>query len=415
MHCCCQSGSRAQRTQAYAPAIASSAALRTLWILAVAMAVSACASPGGTMGVVAVGNLVRNNAPRLADNTITVGIQDHDAPAGASRLSSIPPVVLRLLPFNDNRAELDREGLVTAAFGVPMGQIRFDPGPATLLGQSLRAELKAAGHSVTDSAGTPQVTGSIVAFEAHTDTTALYWDVIGSLAVSLQAADARGTPAGVAIAYSARCSQRTYTGATASFIAGVMRKCIADFATGLRNDGRVADALRRLATPALVDAGTAAAQPTPGAALPQPASDSVYRHADQRWSVSYPAAWNLEASGRFTKISKGAAIIGIHRLADVAGQSLDAVADAAIRNWERNMREVNTVRRVSRQRVMLAGDLAAIAIVHHIGAGQIGQSQKIVVVAHDRAYLIDAETHLGAWPDHARDFDRIIGSFRAQP
>jgi len=104
--------------------------------------------------------------------------------------------------------------------------------------------------------------------------------------------------------------------------------------------------------------------------------------------------------------------VGVHALTDVAGKSLDQVADAAIQQWERQMRNVNIVKRVTRQRVSLAGDLTAIAIVHHIGTDQIGKSRKIIALVKDRGYLIDAETHLASWPDYERDFNQIIDSFR---
>jgi len=60
----------------------------------------------------------------------------------------------------------------------------------------------------------------------------------------------------------------------------------------------------------------------------------------------------------------------------------------------------------------LAGDLTAIAIVHHIGTGQVGKSQKIISVIKDRGVLIDAETLLASWPVYERDFNQIIDSFR---
>ncbi|MSP98853.1 MAG: hypothetical protein EXR29_16875 [Betaproteobacteria bacterium] len=149
-----------------------------------------------------------------------------------------------MLPFNDDRKDIDIEGKATAAFGVPMGNIRFEPSPATLLGQIIISEIKAAGHTVTDSAEGTQIKGAILEFEAHTDTTLLYWDVIGNLAVSLQILVARGTNPGAPLDYRARCIDRTYIWPSEAVISGVMSKCINDFANNLRNDGRAAQALR---------------------------------------------------------------------------------------------------------------------------------------------------------------------------
>jgi hypothetical protein len=191
-----------------------------------------------------------------------------------------------------------------------------------------------------------------------------------------------------------------------------MRKCIDDFANQLRNDGRVAEALRNLATEEVTTRGTVDELRREVATPPRAATERSYTNPDQRWSVSYPGDWKLDDHDRFVKISKGQAILGIHTLSNVTGASLDEVADSAIKAWEQKMQEVNAVRRVSRQSVTLAGDLAAITIVHHIGAGQVGKSQKVIVAVNDRRYLIDAEALLASWADYERDFNQIIDSFK---
>ena len=137
-----------------------------------------------------------------------------------------------------------------------------------------------------------------------------------------------------------------------------------------------------------------------------------YAPADQRWSIAYPAGWSLEASARYVKFTKGQAVVGVHSVAHVAGDSLDQVADTAIREWERQMQGVNLVRRVSRHHVTLSGGLTAIAVVHPIGTGRVGQSRKTIAVHRDRRFLIDTETLLASWAAHEGDFNQIIGSFR---
>lgn len=390
------------------------ATIRSLCVLIAVLAVSACATPGGTVGVVAVGNVVKNNAPTLSAAVVNVGIPRHSASSVSSTLSSIPPARVRVLAFNDERKDPDMDGVSTAAFGVPMGRIRFAPSPATLFGQATIAEIKAAGHSVTDGAEDAQVTGAVLEFEARTDTTLFYWDVIGSLAVSLQISGARETHPGARIDYRARCMERTYVWPGEAVVAGVMSKCIGDFANMLRNDGRAADALRNLAMNATIDSGNAVVERGEITTQHRDATESAYATRDHRWSVSYPGGWKLDDRDRFVKITRGRAVLGIHTITDVADKSLDEVADAAIQEWERGMQNVNTFKRVSRQRMTLAGGLSAIAIVHHIGVGQVGKSQKVIAVVKNRGYLIDAETHLASWPDYERDFQRIIDSFRVQ-
>ena len=149
-------------------------------------------------------------------------------------------------------------------------------------------------------------------------------------------------------------------------------------------------------------------------AVAQPAAvEKTYANQDHRWSVSYPGNWKLEDNDRsFVKLSRGAAVLGIHTFSDIAGTSPDAVADAAIQRWERNMRNVNAFTQVSRQRLTLAGDLPAVEFVHHIGTSVAGKSRKIIVAAKGRVFGIDAETFLASWPEYEREFNQIIGSFR---
>jgi hypothetical protein len=110
------------------------------------------------------------------------------------------------------------------------------------------------------------------------------------------------------------------------------------------------------------------------------------------------------------KLSRGIAIVGVHTAANVSGMSLDEVADAWLRTWEQQ--QIGTrVEVVARRRVALSGELPAIEVVHHIGSGVVGKSRKIFLVVKERAFLIDAETYLEAWPIFEIDFNRISDSF----
>ena len=367
------------------------------------------------MAVVGAGNVIKNNAQSFPVAIETVAIPKHSVPSGRSKLSAIPPVAVRVLPFNDNRKDIDLEGRTKAAFGVPMANIRFAPSPSTLLGQVIISEFKAAGHTLTDSVAAAQITGAVVEFDVHTDTLLLYWEVIGNLAVSLQVPGVRGAQPAAPLDYRVQCLDRTYVWPGEAVIAGVMSKCINDFATKLRDDSRVADALRHAADgrPDLaVIARSSVDQESRGAAAKLRPDEKSYASPAYHWSVVYPRDWTLNDDDRFVKITRGQAVLGIHSYANTAGKSVDEVADAAIQDWERQMKNVNIVRRVSRQRVALAGDLTGIAIEHYIGAGQVGKSRKVIVVVKDRSFVIDAETVLASWTEYERDFNRIIDSFR---
>ena len=151
------------------------------------------------------------------------------------------------------------------------------------------------------------------------------------------------------------------------------------------------------------------------AAQPQAAAERTYASPDHRWSISYPGNWKLDDSDRMSvRIGRGPALVGVHSFLDVAGKSLDEVADAFVQRWEWNMRSINVFTQISRQRVTLGGNRPAVEFVHHIGTGVVGKSRKVIMIAKDRAFGLDAETNLDAWPEYEREFNQIIRSFRIQ-
>ncbi len=170
--------------------------------------------------------------------------------------------------------------------------------------------------------------------------------------------------------------------------------------------------LHEVAARAMVEAGQLERTRQDIVVQPRATTEESYSSPHHRWSIVYPADWKLNDDGRFLRLSRGQAVLGIHSVPEVNGKSLDGLADSAVQAWERRMQSVNSVRRVSRQRLSLPGGVTAIAVVHHIGAGQIGKSLKVIVLVRDRGFVIDAETHLVSWPDYERDFNRIIDSFR---
>ena len=145
------------------------------------------------------------------------------------------------------------------------------------------------------------------------------------------------------------------------------------------------------------------------------APDKAYSNPELRWSISYPANWQVDDRDRFfVKMIHGPATLGIHTFTDGAGKTLDEYADAALQRWEQNMRAINVFTQESRRPLSLPDGTAAIEIVHHIGRGVVGKSRKVIAKVKDRAFWIDAETTQTSWPDYERDFNRIVDSFRAQ-
>ena len=144
-----------------------------------------------------------------------------------------------------------------------------------------------------------------------------------------------------------------------------------------------------------------------------PGRGATYVNPTYRWSVAYPDFWRLDDDDRgWVKLSRGMAVVGIHTVTNVTGKSLDEVADAGLRAWEQRIGSRFEV--IARRPLTLANDLPAIEVVHHIGTVVVGKSRKVIAVVQDRAFVIDAETYLEAWPTFEPDFNRIIESFSVQ-
>ena len=142
-----------------------------------------------------------------------------------------------------------------------------------------------------------------------------------------------------------------------------------------------------------------------------PTKGGTYINPIHRWSVTYPDFWRHDDADRdWVKLSRGMAIVGVHTATNVSGKSLDEVASAWLRGWDQQVGTKFEV--VARRRLTLPGEVPAMEVVHHIGSGVVGKSRKIFLVVKDRAFLIDAETYLEAWPIFEPDFNRIVDSFR---
>ncbi len=175
---------------------------------------------------------------------VTVRLPEYMPVAESSALSAIPPKTVQVLPVVDKRSDASG-GSREAAFGVPMGDVRFAQSPAHLLGNVIVSELESAGHTVSDAPSGVRIAATMSEFKVHTDTTPLYWDVIGDLAISLQVSSVQNGDPPETFEYKARCTERTYIWPTESVIAGVMGECVSDFGKQFRNDGGVANALSR--------------------------------------------------------------------------------------------------------------------------------------------------------------------------
>lgn len=172
---------------------------------------------------------------------ISVEIPPHMPADNNSQLAAIPSQKICLKAIKDVRI-LDRaEGTREAAFGVPMGTADFYPSVESIFKDVIKAEFQSAGHTLAKDEQPITLAGEILTFEVRTDTTPLYWDIIGRTLVELQIKSADGNAS--KHHYASICKKGTYIYPSSTLIQKVMKKCINDFANKLRNDDKFAQAL----------------------------------------------------------------------------------------------------------------------------------------------------------------------------
>ena len=197
--------------------------LRILCALGLAACLAACAS--------AVSDVAVPVAPHAA------------AASAASALARIPSTTIDVRDLH----EPGGTGVLPGRIGerktigdISMGLVSVNPPPGQLVGDALRAELKAAGHRVGRDGATGTIDGDIRQFDIRTPATALYWDVIGTAIVSITATSGGRSASGQ---YTASCSERTYIWPSSDIIARVVGACVENIARQFRDDPTIATAL----------------------------------------------------------------------------------------------------------------------------------------------------------------------------
>ena len=127
-------------------------------------------------------------------------------------LASIPPVKIKLLNIADRREGkgLTLVGHREAAFGVSMGDVYSERPVFEIIQKAIQSEFISSGHTIVTEKEDFIIKGEIRNFWVKTDTTALYWDVIGEVSIVLEVIEP-GAVSGVVLGpYSARKVERTY-------------------------------------------------------------------------------------------------------------------------------------------------------------------------------------------------------------
>lgn len=140
---------------------------------------------------------------------------------------------------------------------------------------------------------------------------------------------------------------------------------------------------------------------------------STYVNPFYGWSVSYPRGWTVEPQSLHSVVFRHATfVLGIHVTNVVKGESLEKAADRVLEGLSQHFSKPYET--TSRQKITLPNGMQAIEVVHRLGALGGGKSRKLICLAHEHVFLIDAETRFESWETAAPDFDHIIKSFKVQ-
>lgn len=140
-----------------------------------------------------------------------------------------------LSPFQDKRSEKNRIGVRHAAFNVSMGDIYSNRDALAYLREALQNELLASGNSLSDDKLDITVSGDILKFWVWTDTTALYWDVIGEIELKLTVSYPK-TDKTINKVYKAKSKSRTYVWPTEKLVTSVVSETVKSLMYDIRKD-----------------------------------------------------------------------------------------------------------------------------------------------------------------------------------
>lgn len=142
---------------------------------------------------------------------------------------------IRLITFTDKRNEKNRIGERHAAFNVSMGDIYTNRDIAAYITEAVQNELLASGNKLTDNPQDIAVSGDVLRFWIWTDTTALYWDIIGEIEVNLNTQSTISSKSTEKL-YKASSTKRTYVYPSQELVQEVVSESIRKLMLEIRQD-----------------------------------------------------------------------------------------------------------------------------------------------------------------------------------
>lgn len=145
-------------------------------------------------------------------------------------------VRIELSGVRDERQEKGRIGKREAAFGVSMGDVHLAQKPEEAVQRALRDDLLAVGYQVVTSDPDLIAEGRLQKFWVYTDTTPLYWDVIGEIEFEVLVRPAAHVQEWASKTFTCREVERTYAWPSATILGNVLDACLADMMQKARTD-----------------------------------------------------------------------------------------------------------------------------------------------------------------------------------
>jgi len=142
---------------------------------------------------------------------------------------------LRLIAFTDKRTEKNRIGERHAAFNVSMGDIYTNRDVAAYFTEAVQNELLASGNKLTDNPKDITISGDIMKFWIGTDTTPLYWDIIGEIELTLNVVSPE-TSKSIRKLYKATSTERTYIWPSQKLVEEVVSESVRKLMLEIRKD-----------------------------------------------------------------------------------------------------------------------------------------------------------------------------------
>jgi hypothetical protein len=140
-----------------------------------------------------------------------------------------------LAPFHDKRPEKNRIGERKAAFNVSMGDIYTNRDVSVYIKEAMQNELLASGNNLSDDKFDISINGELLKFWIWTDTTALYWDIIGEIELKLTVANNKINKP-IDKIYKAKSESRTYVYPSKELVSSVISETVKTLMYEIRKD-----------------------------------------------------------------------------------------------------------------------------------------------------------------------------------